>query len=178
MKKMINIRNSIIIILCVTIICMGIGFALMSMRLEKVRNNTPHFDLSFNRVVEETSIKGGKTAPTATNTISNNKKEIDMTFNLYTVRDELAYKIYIKNMGNIPAKIYALKETPDFLNSSTSKNSIYPVTITHNDIIDKVVEPNEEIELKVIVLYNSSATQQTYPSKKINYQLSLVAASP
>ena len=34
MKNMLNIKNSIILVLCITIICMGIGFIVLSLELK------------------------------------------------------------------------------------------------------------------------------------------------
>ncbi len=179
MKKSFNIKNSIIIILCFTIICMGIGFAVLSIKLEKLTNTKQFFDVSFDRVKEETSVKGGTENPTATTNITNNGKEIKISFNLNNVRDELAYTIYIKNNGTLPAKIYALKETPDYTNDKTALSNIEPVSITHNDITGRIINPNEEIELKVIALYNPTNKQLSSNLKKqINYELHLITASP
>lgn len=175
MKKMINIRNSIIIMLSITIICMGIGFAVLSMQLSNKNEETPYFNVSFTKVKEEPSAKGGTIAPIGSHSITNNGKELTMQFTLNVPNDELAYSIVVKNEGNIPAEIVNIKETPDYTNDVNSANLIYPVTITRSDIIGKVLEPGEEETIKLMVLYNSSNTKKT---KKFNYQLSLIAASP
>ena len=39
MKKLISIRNVIIVILCITIICLGIGFIVLSLELKKAKND-------------------------------------------------------------------------------------------------------------------------------------------
>ena len=44
MKATVNIRNWIIILLCITIVCMAIGFAFLSMQLEKNSNNIPKIE--------------------------------------------------------------------------------------------------------------------------------------
>lgn len=175
MKKMINIRNSIIIMLCITIICMGIGFAVLSMQLSKEKKEEPYFNVSFVKVKEEPSAKGGTLSPIGSHSITNNGKELNMKFTLNVPNDELAYSIIVKNEGNIPAKIINIKETPDYINDVTAASEIYPVTITHSDIIGKVIEPGEERVIKLMVLYNQSQIKKT---KEISYNLSLIAASP
>lgn len=175
MKKMINIRNSIIIVLCITIIFMGIGFALLSMQIVKENKEEPFFDVSFTKIKEETSVKGGKIDPIATNSITNNGKEINMNFTLNSPYDELAYTIIVKNNGNMKAEIVDIKEIPDYQHDTQAMNSIFPVTVTHSDVIGKILEPNEEEEIKLVVKYNPTIQ----PIKKeFSYQLYLITASP
>lgn len=175
MKKMINIRNSIIIVLCVAIIFMAIGFAFLSMQLTDLKKEEPNFNLSFVKIKSQPSAKGGIVEPIGTHSITNNGKEINMNFTLNVPNDELAYSIVIKNEGNIPAQIIDIKENPDYTNDVTAMNQIYPVTITRSDLIGKVLEPGEEEEMKLVVLYNPSAKKI---KKEISYQLYLIAASP
>jgi len=175
MKKMINIRNSIIIMLCITVICMGIGFAVLSMQLSKEKKDEPYFNVSFIKVKEEPSAKGGAIAPIGTHSITNSGKELSMKFTLNVPNDELAYSIIVKNEGNIPAKIVNIKETPDYINDVKAATEIYPVTITHSSIIGKVLGPGEEETIKLMVMYNQA---QTPKPKEISYNLSLIAASP
>ena len=175
MKKMINIRNSIIIMLCITIICMGIGFAVLSMKLTHENKKEPYFNVSFIKVKEEPSAKGGTISPIGTHSITNNGKELNMQFTLNVPNDELAYSIIVKNEGNIPAEIVNIKQTPDYNNDVNAINSIYPVTITTSDIVGKVLEPGEEETIKLIVQYNSSPIKKI---KKFNYQLTLITSSP
>ena len=54
MKKMIGARNTIIIVLCFTIVCLGIGFILLSMEIKKEREKEPSFQVVFSDV-EKTS---------------------------------------------------------------------------------------------------------------------------
>ena len=46
MKKNINIRNIIIVMLCITIILMGLGFAFLASRLDDEKNKVDTFDVS------------------------------------------------------------------------------------------------------------------------------------
>lgn len=174
MKKRMNIRNLIIVILCVTIICMGIGFILLSSKLQTLKQEQPTFNVSFKKINAETPVKGGKTSPYGSNSITNQGKTLNMQLNLNAPRDELAYTIIIKNEGTLPAEIINLVESPDYINDPTSAQKIAPVVITHNDIIGKILEPKEETELKVVATYTN--TTDITP-KKISYQLNLVCAS-
>ena len=79
MKTMINIRNSVIIVLCVTIVFMGIGFIVLSMKLEDKINDVGKFDVSFTNVTKDSSTKGGTINPSGNVEISEEGKELDMT---------------------------------------------------------------------------------------------------
>lgn len=175
MKKMINIRNLIIVILCITIILMGIGFAYLSLKLEKFSNYTNEFDISFVKVNTETPVKGGTTAPTGTTSITNQGKSINMILNMNVPQDELAYTITIKNTGTLPAEIINIVETPNYTTDATLKKQIDPVSISINDVVGKVLQPGEETRLKVVAIYNKT---NNITSKEISYQLSILASTP
>ena len=97
-----------------------------------------------------------------------------MEFNLSTPRDEIGYRITIKNTGNIPAKIINIIENPDYINDNIAANNILPVKISHNNISGKVLLPNEETELNIIAIfeYNSMPSNM-----KIPYQISILTQS-
>ena len=57
MKKMLRMRNSIIVILCFTIICMAIGFSLLSIKLEKIKKEKPNFNIMFEKVIVNDNTK-------------------------------------------------------------------------------------------------------------------------
>ena len=48
--KNINIKNSIILVLCITIICMGIGFVVLSIELKSKQKETSIFDIIYTDV--------------------------------------------------------------------------------------------------------------------------------
>lgn len=174
MPKKISIRNLIIILLCLTIICMAIGFSILSYRLDTLKNKEEVFDVVIDKVVEETFVKGSKESPSGKNSITNKGNTVNMQFNLYAPQDELAYTLTIKNKGTIKAEIVDLISSPDYINDSNEKNKISPVTITLTDISGKVLEPGEETIVKVVVIYN----QTSNPKKlTIPYQISLLTKS-
>lgn len=174
MKRMLNVRNSIITALCITIILMGIGFAFLSIKLEQKNADKPVFDVSFINVSNISTVKGGALEPIFNSSITNRGKELNMQLTLNAPRDEMVYKAIIRNVGTIPAEIIDLKETPDYQNDITAISKIAPVTITHNDIIGHTLEPNEEIELKITVTYNQSTTIER---KQISYNLALITGT-
>ena len=63
MKKIINIKNSIISILAITIIFLGIGFMVLSLELKREKNEINKFDVSFTSIKKISSVKGGKISP-------------------------------------------------------------------------------------------------------------------
>lgn len=174
MKKLINIRNLIIVILCLTIISLGIGFAFLSIELEKRSDKNLIFDVSITSVRQNTSIMGGTISPTATHTITDNKKTISTQMSLYAPYDEVSYTITIENTGTIPAEISDIIETPNYLKDSVAMNDIYPVEVNHIDIVGKVLEPGESIDLTIAATYKQAAT---ITPKTFNYQLSVISKS-
>ena len=77
MKKMINIRNSVIIILCITIIFMAIGFIVISVDYTKRNNEDFSYNVSFTDIKKSSSVKGSTTEPKGKVKISDNNSEIE-----------------------------------------------------------------------------------------------------
>ncbi len=173
MKKMIRLRNSIIIILCLTIILMGIGFIVLAMQLTNPSKNAV-FDTSFIKVKDISYVKGGKVSPTAKSSITNRGKEINLDMTLSTSYDQVLYTILIRNDGTLPSEIIDVKANPDYSNDIL-KESIDPITISYSDIVGKILNPGEEVELKVSATYNESSVNI---KKNVKYQLSLITATP
>lgn len=172
--KALKTRNLIIMFLCATIICLGIGFSYLSIELEKKNADLTSFDVSFTNVELVTPIKGGKAAPIALSSITNSNKTINFNITMYAPRDEITYKVTIKNTGTMKAEIINLIEVPDYLNDTSLSKEIYPLKITHNDIVGKVLDPEEEITLNISVIFNHNAAPLT---KSLNYGISLLAKS-
>lgn len=174
MKKNINIRNLIIVMLCITIILMGVGFAFLASQLDKEKNKVDKFDVSITKVEAQTSIKGGLIDPTATKELIDDGRTIKFNFTLNNPKDELAYEITIKNTGDIPAKVIKLISSPDYIKDGKLSSSIEPVRITHTEINNKTLFPNEQIKVKLLVTYNM--TNNIKPMI-IPYQLTVLATS-
>ena len=173
-KTMINKRNIIIIVLCATIITMAIAFSYLTMQLNLQKTKQFYHDVSIEKVESLTPIQGGHIAPSASYQLSNSNKTIDMQFGLTTPRDEVSYKIVIKNKGTHKAKIVSIIETPDFYNKQSVAQTILPAIITHNNINETVLKPGEEISLTVIAYLPSSAPTTVV---NVSYQLSILSES-
>lgn len=169
MKISRNIKNLIIVILCITIICMGIGFALLSMKLDSKNKELVVFDLSFIRVIEGTPVKGGNTDPVSAANIINQGKTLDMHLTLNNPYDEVSYVATIRNEGTVSAEIVTLIEKVD--------SSIAPVEISYNEISGKVLDPKEEIELRIVAVYKNS-NNSLIKSKSFSCQYTIVAKTP
>ena len=113
MSNVVKVKNSIIIVLCVTIILLGTGFSYISMQLERLNSKKPSYNVLITKVEQLTPIKGGFKNPTSAYNISNNGQTINFSFNLFAPRDEISYKITIENTGTIDAEFIKLIEIPD-----------------------------------------------------------------
>lgn len=173
MKKITNIRNLIIIVLGITIIIMTIAFSLVSTKLSYKNKEEQIFNIAITKIEAATPIKGGLTPPTSTKEVINNGLTAKFNFTLNSPNDELAYIITIKNKGNIKARLIDLIDNPDYINTEKHKASIYPVTITHDSIKDKVLAPNDEVKVKLLVTYNITPTPMQI---NVQYELSVLAA--
>lgn len=173
MKK-ISIRNLIIALLCFTVICLAIGFCIISVELDNFKNKVEKFEVVFTDIIEDSSIKGGTEEPTCVTSINDDGYTLSMDFTLNNPLDEISYLVTIKNTGTLKAKIVDIVSTPDYINDKISSNYIKPISITKTDISGKILDPDEEATFKVLAVYNNSNIKGT---KKISYKLSLISSS-
>ena len=61
MKKVVGMRNIIIVVLCLTIICLGIGFIILSMELSGIKSGKNTYDLAFVEVNNISTVSGWRT---------------------------------------------------------------------------------------------------------------------
>ena len=170
MKKF-GVKNIIIVFLCLTIIFLCVGFALLSKELENVKNEKHEYDVVFDSIEKVNSVKGGTYEPVSEAVIVKEGKEIDFKYKLYVTNDEITYNVVIKNNGTYKVKVLDLLESP---NLSTGLNKlITPVTITYSDIIDKELEPDEKLDLKIVVTYNPSTMISGL--REFSYTVGLIA---
>ena len=174
MKKMIKLRNSIIIVLSVTILLLCIGFVVMALSLKYQKDKINTLDVSFTEINKSAPIKGSTIEPIGNAEISDNGKIINMSFSLNAPHDEITYTAIITNKGTLPAKIADIVESPDY-SLPQFNNMISPVSIKISDIKDKVIKPDEELELKVVVYYSPSTQPAT--NKTFSYKLGLIAST-
>ncbi len=174
MKKMLYIRNNIIIILCVTIVLMAIGFVALSVRLKAYQEKEESFNVVFYDVSKQSSIKGSSKAPIGETSIDSSGKVLNMNFSMFAAHDELTYVTTIRNKGTLPAKIIKVLKNPDY-SIETYKNLIHPVSITTSDIDGRTLLPGEELEYKITIYYNPSVNKNT--TKNFSYNLALITES-
>ena len=156
MKKILNIRKFIIIILSVTLIIMGIGFMIISSKYYNLKNKSTSFNVEFTNYKKVNSIKGGENEPTGKVSLLSSGKILDMTLKLYSKYDEVDYQITIKNTGTVDAEIVDIIMSPDYIKEYKSK--IYPIEISMTDISGKILEPEEETTLKISAKQNAMQT--------------------
>lgn len=173
MKRLVKNKNILIIILCITIILLSIGYALIAIRLKEREATDKIYDVSITNIQEGTAIRGGESLPTSKSNITNGNKTADFTFNLQNPGDTLTYIITIKNNGNLKAKIDGLAESPDYINNDDEASRISPVIINHNDITNQELNPGEEINLTITVEFSNSGTAKEI---KTPYQVSILTS--
>lgn len=172
MKKMINIRNSVIIILCITIIFMAIGFIIISVDYTKNKNIDMSYNVVFKNIKELSSVKGSNTEPKGEVVINKNKQEIEMNITMNAPHDELSYIATIENKSTVPIEILDIMESPDYKLDSFKK-IINPVTITLSDVENKVIKPKETIDLKIVFYYNTGSNGV----RNFDYKIGLITRS-
>ena len=92
-------------------------------------------------------------------------------YKLYVTNDQITYNAVIKNKGTFKVKVLDLLESP---NLSTDLNKlITPVTITYSDVVDKELEPGEELDVKIVVTYNPSTMISGL--REFSYTVGLIA---
>lgn len=177
MSKSGKTKNIIIVVLCVTIIAMGIGFMFLSMKLENYRNEKDVFDVQFKSARLLSSIKGGDKDPIGKIEIDSTGKIIEMNFQLYHEHDEVDYEVIIKNEGTLEASIVSLFSTPDFRSQKVIQE-LSPIVISISDMSGKILEPGEETTVKISAIYNpTEKTAIKNKSLKLSGRLGIITES-
>ena len=174
MLNKINIRNSIIVILCFTIIVLCIGFSILSVELKKEKETDFAFYVVFDDVVRSSSVKGSSTEPFGKAEIINQKMGINFNFSLSFTHDEITYVATIKNNSDVSCEIVDVVLSPNYLNGDFKKQ-IAPVEVTTTDLKGKVIPPKEEVEYKVTAYYMPSTLPIS--SKNFSFQANILAKS-
>ena len=175
MKGLLKTRDNVIIALCITIILLGIGFILLSVKLKEKEDYLNVFDVSFVDVTKSSSIKGSIEEPKGNYEFLRNNKEVQFDITMNSTHDELSYIVVLKNTGNIPCEIVDLMESPSYSVGGNFSYLIDPVTISVTDIKGKVILPDEELPFKIIVYYNPSV--KTLKPISFTYKLGVLAKS-
>ena len=174
MKNIDSIRNSLVLILCVTLVFLSIGFIVLSMQLKKEKEKEESFKVVFSKVEKTSSVKGSDREPEGKVEITNKGLSLDMDLQLKTSHDELTYVATITNYGTMTAEVVGITESPNYSLERFQK-MISPIMITLGDVSGKIIPPGEDITLKIIVYYPPSSGD-TAP-KSIPYKISLLTKS-
>ena len=172
MKNMIHIRNSVIIILCITVISLAIGFIILSVELKKKNDEVYTLNTVFTDISKTSSVKGSDKEPKSNAEIINSGSEINMNFTMNSAHDEITYVAKIENKGSLPCEIIDIMESPNY-KLDEFKNIISPITISLTDIKGKIIPPGEELDLKIVV-YN---TDNLSSPKNFSYKIGLITKS-
>lgn len=101
-------KNLIIIILCIILVFMGAGYALLTQTLSI--NGTSKITGKWNVYIESiTATKINGKAINRDAVISDNKKSATFTADLYDEGDYIEYTVLVKNAGTIPAKLNSIQ---------------------------------------------------------------------
>ena len=175
MNKKGNIKNVIIVILCITVISMAIGYMVLSISLETVKAEEDIFDVRFTSFRLMSSVKGGEKDPVSNLEIDKKGKILNMDFELYKEHDEVDYEVTIKNEGTVEASIVSLFASPDYRDKSVLQ-TISPVMISISDISGKILEPGEETTVKISAIYNTGAVKKD-KKMELSGKLGIIAES-
>ena len=174
MKNINTIRNSLIIILCCTVVCMGIGFIVLSMQLKKEKDKEDSFRVVFTKIEKTSSVKGSNRDPEGKVEITDHGLSLNMEFHLTAFYDELTYVATIHNDGTIPAEVVGITESPNYSEERFQK-MISPVAITTSDLQGKIIPAGGDTTLKITVFYSPSG--ETASNKTIPYKIGLLTKS-
>ena len=174
MKNLSTIRNGLIMILCCTVVCMGIGFIVLSLELKKEKEKEDSFHVVFSKIEKTSSVKGSNAEPKGKIEIVNQGLELDMEFQLKAVHDEVTYLATIHNDSSMTAQIIGIVESPDYSEERYSK-LITPIVISHSDVEGKILPPGEDTTLKITVYYPPG--KGDFNGKIIPYRIGLLSKS-
>ena len=165
--KFFRYRDLVIIILCFTIICLGMAFCVLSNDLSKYKKNGTKYNISITKIVDNTINKND--ISTSNYKIINNGKTVDFVFYNKFKKDELSFTIFIKNKGDIDGCIDTVIESLNY-----DKKDIFPINIKYNNIDKKIIKKGEVVKLKVIVDYSKEISSSYL---KIPYKISILTSS-
>jgi hypothetical protein len=173
-KLKINFKNMMLSLLCIIIILMGVGFIYLGSKITACKDMNKTFAVEVIKATAGTTIRGGSITPTGSASIVNNGKTVNFNFILNNPKDTLTYNVVIKNKGTTSAKIDNIIEVPDYINNSDYSKSIYPVVISHNDIVGSKIMPKQELTLVIKATFDS---KQIAINRNINYQISILVSA-
>ena len=162
-------KNVVIIALCLTLIFMGVGFAILSQNLTISTTGTisSSWDVHYDSFVDNTAT--GITATETANegnvpadgiTLDDSKHTATVKFNLVKPGDAVQYKAVIKNYGSIKAGLTTFSTTlkdNEFITRTVTINGTDATSDTSNNILtptNVVLRQNDTIDVVVTYRYN------------------------
>lgn len=162
-------KNVVIIALCLTLIFMGVGFAILSQNLTISTTGTisSSWDVHYDSFVDNTAT--GITATETANegnvpadgiTLDDSKHTATVKFNLVKPGDAVQYKAVIKNYGSIKAGLTTFSTTlkdNQFITRTVTINGTDATSDTSNNILtptNVVLRQNDTIDVVVTYRYN------------------------
>lgn len=169
-------RNSnkkiIIIILCICTLFMGVGYSLLSQRLDV--DDDILFEGNWNIYIdsiEATTVFGRAVSRKVK--IGDDKLSANFTVDLYGEQDYVIYTVKVKNDGNINAKLNSI--VPTITNESpyiSMSNSLET-----NDRIGEVLQANNEMTFTVrIGVDNNNGELEDVEGSQYKLQLNFIQA--
>lgn len=157
-------KNLLIIALCLALVFMGVGYALLSTSLNITGTNTVagKWDI-FIESITPTSIGGEAVSRSVT--LSDNKLSANFVVDLYGNDDYVEYTVVVKNNGNIPAKLSNIQ--------TNVENPSDFITFSHTATLDKALEVNSTDSFTVRIAVNNPNGEELVDSLGIKYTLSL-----
>ena len=149
------LRKHMVAILCITILCLCLGFVVLFLAFENLKATKANFDVSFSNVEKASTVKGSDIEPMGKVNILSGGKKIDMQFSLNAIHDEITYLITIENKGSLAAEIVDVVESPDY-SIAPFQSVIAPISISLSDIKGKIIPAGEKMRLKMVIYYPSS----------------------
>lgn len=162
-------KNVVIIALCLTLIFMGVGFAILSQNLTISTTGTisSSWDVHYDSFVDNTAT--GITATETANegnvpadgiTLDDSKHTATVKFNLVKPGDAVQYKAVIKNYGSIKAGLTTFSTTlkdNEFITRTVTINGTDATSDDSNNILtpaNVLLRQNDTIDVVVTYRYN------------------------
>ncbi len=157
-------KTFIILVLCVALILMGTGYAILSTSLKITGTNTVSgkWDI-YIQSITPTTVAGDAVSRNVT--IGENKLSASFKADLYGNDDYVEYTVIIKNNGNIPAKLVDI--TTNTLNPSEF------VKFTNTAVKDKILNPGATDTFTVKVAVNNPNAAELVDTEDVTYKINL-----
>ena len=173
LKRYIHNKNTVIIILCITIIAMSFGYVFLSMKLEEYKNEKHTFDVDFLSARKIAAIKGGVYEPVGNLEVDKTGKILNMDFELFMEHDEIDFEVTIKNNGTSTASIVKLLSSLDMDEDSSHSSIVLHIS----DISGKILESGEETTFKLSAIYQNRDDSSDVFSHHLTGRLGIIAES-